>query len=231
MKRIGILGGISHHTTLEYYRRIMDFYTQRKGDLNYPEIIIYSLSHGKFKKYEDTNQLDDYVGYISFGVENLIKSGAECIVLAANSPHRVLEILQARFDIPFISALDSAFHAAMNQGIKRGLLLGIKFTMQSDFYQERFRKGGIELITPNDKEQDAINEIIFHKLTNGKDIDTETKRQIMDIISKYPVDGVVLGCMRLPIFFNDRTVEGLNLVNTLERHIDDILDYAERERH
>jgi aspartate/glutamate racemase len=68
-------------------------------------------------------------------------------------------------------------------------------------------------------------------MTNGKELGAETKRQMIEIISRYPVDGIVLGCMRLPIFFNDKTVEGLNIVNTLERHIEDILTFATQKEY
>jgi aspartate racemase len=227
MKKIGLLGGVSHFTTLEYYSRIMDLYALQYGDLNYPEMVIYSLSHGPFKLYEDTNQIEKYVNYIASGVENLLAAGAEVIALAANSPHRVLPQLQDRFQVPFINALDSAYHAAQNQGIKKGLLLGIKFTMQASFYQERFSRGGIELITPALAEQDEINQIIFKKLINGKPIDEESRQQILGIIANHPADGVILGCMRLPVFFNQQTAPGINLVNALECHINDILNAAE----
>lgn len=225
MKRIGILGGISHYTTIEYYNRIMDLYKSRNNDIDYPEVILYSLSHGRFKKYEDTGQMDEYVDYISQGITGLIHSGAEIIALAANSPHRVLNELKQRFDIPIISALDSACHEAQRQKIRKGLLLGIKFTMQSTFYQERFKEEGIELITPDHQAQDIINDIIFNKF-NGQTIDQPSIDTILNIISGYPVDGVILGCMRLPVFFNEQTVEVPNLVNTLDKHIEEILEKA-----
>ena len=225
MKRIGILGGISHYTTIEYYNRIMNLYKSRFNNIDYPEVILYSLSHGRFKKYEDTLQMVEYVDYISQGITGLIHSGAEIIALAANSPHRVLNELKHRFDIPIISALDSAYHEAQRLKIRKGLLLGIKFTMQSTFYQERFIDGDIELITPDNQEQDLINDIIFNKF-NGQTIDQTSIDTILNIISGYPVDGVILGCMRLPVFFNDQTVQVPNLVNTLDKHIEDILENA-----
>ena len=228
MKKIGIIGGISHHTTIEYYKGIMELYSYRNGDLNFPEIVIHSLSHGKFKKYEDSDDLENYLKYLGSGIKSLIDSGVDFIAMAANSPHRVLDRLQEQIDIPFVSALDSAYKASENQNIKKGLLLGIKFTMQSDFYQKRFAKGGIELITPNLQDQELINEIIFKRLINGKEIDSESKANILKIISAHKVDGVVLACMRLPVFFNDKTVKEINLVNTLEKHIEDILDFAEK---
>jgi len=227
MKRIGILGGISHYTTIEYYTRIMNLYKSIYKDIDYPEIVIYSLSHGRFKDYEDNRQIDEYVDYISQGINGLIHSGAEIIALAANSPHRVLNELKNRFDIPIISAIDSAYNEAQRLNIQKGLLLGIKFTMQSTFYQQRFIEGGIELITPEVREQDIMNDIIFNKF-DGQNIDQHSIDTILNIISGYPVDGVILGCMRLPVFFNDQTVKGLNLVNTLDKHIAAILENAKK---
>jgi len=226
MKKIGILGGISHYTTIEYYNRLMDLYKSQYCTIDYPEIIIYSLSHGLFKEYEDNQQMDEYVDYISYGIERLISAGAEVIALAANSPHRVFDILQNKFEIPIVSAVDSVLKESQKLHIKRGLLLGIKFTMQSTFYQDRFKHAGIDLITPNIEEQDIINDIIFNRLTTGKDIDADSKDHILKIISNYSVDGIILGCMRLPVFFNKRTVPELNLVNTLDQHIEAILEEA-----
>ena len=227
MKRIGILGGISHHTTIEYYSRILNLYRSLYNDINYPEIVIYSLSHGRFKGYEDTNRMDDYVDYISQGINGLIHSGAQIIALAANSPHRVINELKNRFDVPIISAIDSAYHEAQRLNIQKGLLLGIKFTMQSTFYQKRFKEGGIDLITPDNQEQEIINDIIFNKF-NGLTIDQPSIDTILNIISGYPVDGVILGCMRLPVFFNEQTADGVTLVNTLDRHIEEILENAKK---
>lgn len=227
MKRIGILGGISHLTTIEYYTRIMNLYKCLYNDIDYPETVIYSLSHGRFKQYEDNLQLDKYIDYISEGINGLIRSGSEIIALAANSPHRVINELRNRFDILIISAIDSAFQEAQRLNIQKGLLLGIKFTMQSTFYQERFKEGGIELITPDEQEQEILNDIIFNKF-NGQEINQPSIDAISDIISGYPVDGVILGCMRLPVFFNEQTVEGHNLVNTLDKHIAEILEKAKR---
>ena len=228
MKRIGILGGISHYTTIEYYNRLMDIYKIQYGNIDYPEIIIYSLSHGLFKEYEDNQQIDKYIDYISYGIEKLINAGAEVIALAANSPHRVFDILQNKFEIPMVSAVDSVLKESQRLNIKKGLLLGIKFTMQSTFYQDRFRRAGIELITPEIEEQEIINNIIFNKLINGQDIDLESKSQILEVISNHSVDGIILGCMRLPVFFNNKTVPELNLVNTLDKHIEAILEEAMR---
>ena len=228
MKKIGIIGGISHFTTIEYYNRLMDLYKSQYGTLDYPEIIIYSLSHGLFKEYEDNQQIDKYVDYISYGIEKLIIAGAEVIALAANSPHRVFDILQNKFEITMVSAVESALKESQRLNIKKGLLLGIKFTMQSNFYQDKFRHAGIELITPDNEEQEIINNIIYNKLINGQDIDLESKSHILKIILNYSVDGIILGCMRLPVFFNNKTVPELNLVNTLDKHIEAILEEAMR---
>ena len=226
MKKIGILGGISHYSTIEYYRRIIDLYNSMYNSIDYPEIIIYSLSFGRFKKLEDLHNTDEYLDYISQGITGLISSGAGIVALAANSPHSMIKELRDKFDIPIINAIDSAFNEAERLKIKKGLLLGIKFTMQSSFYQDRFKQGSIDLITPNLHEQEIIHDIILHRLVYGQAIDAITSNELLKVISNYEVDGVILGCMRLPIFFNNQTIEGLNLVNTLDKHIEDILNMA-----
>lgn len=226
MKRIGILGGISHYSTLEYYRRIMDLYNRMYNNIDYPEIIIYSLSFGRFKSLEDLNKSQEYLDYISQGLTGLISSGAELIAMAANSPHRMINELREKFDIPIISAIDSAFDEAQRLNIKKGLLLGIKFTMQSTFYQDRFRQGSIELITPNLKDQELVDDIISHRLVYGQAVDPGTRNEIMEVIFNYEVDGAILGCMKLPIFINHQTIKGFNIVDTLDKHVEDILNMA-----
>ncbi len=224
MKKIGLLGGISYNTSIQYYDLIMKKYNRIFNDINYPEIIIYSLSHGKFKSYEDKNDLSDYIDYILYGARYLESAGAELIAFAANSPHKVIEEIRNKINVPIISSLDSAVKGAQSLNIKKGLLLGIKFTMQSTYFQERFETEHIELQVPAEKEQDIIDDIISKEL-NFNIIKESSLEKLLSIIDNYSVDGVVIGCMRLPILLNDTNCN-LPLVNTLDKHTDDIINFA-----
>jgi aspartate racemase len=107
--------------------------------------------------------------------------------------------------------------------MKNLLLLGIKFTMQSTFYQDYSRKLGIRIITPSLKEQNEIDKIIFDELVIGS-FNQESKNRIIQIINNYKVDGVILGCTELPLILNKKDTT-IKLLDTIELHVKAVLDY------
>jgi aspartate racemase len=223
-KRIGILGGISHESTIRYYTYILKKYYARKRDYHYPEAVIFSLDLRKLIGYDERDDLDGYVRYLSTGAKALEKAGADFIVIAANSPHSVFEIVQKRVSIPMISIVDVTARKAQALGLKKLLLTGIKSTMQSTFYPDVFQKYGIEVVTPEDGQQDEINDFVFKELVLGIYKDS-TRKRILDIIGDYEVDGVILGCTELSLMLNQEDIQ-LKLLNTLELHAQAALDFS-----
>jgi aspartate racemase len=223
-KRIGILGGISHESTIRYYTYILKKYYARKRDYHYPEAVIFSLDLRKLIGYDERDDLDGYVRYLSTGAKALEKAGADFIVIAANSPHSVFEIVQKRVSIPMISIVDVTARKAQALGLKKLLLTGIKSTMQSTFYPDVFQKYGIEVVTPEDGQQDEINDFVFKELVLGIHKDS-TRKRILDIIGDYEVDGVILGCTELSLMLNQEDIQ-LKLLNTLELHAQAALDFS-----
>jgi aspartate racemase len=223
-KRIGLIGGVSYQSTVEYYTRIMNKYNDRYNDMEYPEMVIYSLSHGRFKKYEDNRQLNEYVEYIHQAIKALECSKVDFIALAANSPHSVLDQIKKITSTPLISALDSAYNEAKRLRLKKVLLLGIKYTMQSSYFQNRFSDGSISVIVPSPKDQDDIHSIIYDELMKGI-IKDSSKQKLYALFENYHVDGVVLGCMKLPMIL--KTGESkIKFVDTLDLHTTDIINAA-----
>lgn len=221
-KRIGILGGISHESTIKYYEYILKKYYAKKRNYHYPEVVIFSLDLEKLTGFEARDDLDGYVRYIVSGIDSLQKAGAQFIVIAANSPHAVFEIVKKRSKVPLISIVEITAKAAQKKKLKKLLLTGIKFTMQSPFYEEVCQKYGIEVITPSDKEQDIINHLIFKELVLGIFKDS-TREKLLGIINKYDVDGVILGCTELSLILNQEDTK-IPLLNTLELHAQAALD-------
>ena len=223
-KRIGILGGISAESTVEYYRRIIRGYYERRQDYHYPEIIIFSLDFQRFTDFEDAGDRAGYVAEIMSGIDALQGADVDFILMAANSPHAVFDEIEARARVPMLSIVQVTAEAAQARGIHKLLLLGIAFTMQSSFYQEACRRLDIEVLTPSESEQDEINRIIFDELTRG--IFKESSRaRLLAIIDRYPVDGVILGCTELPLILHQRDADVV-LLDTLELHTQAALDYA-----
>ena len=135
IKRIGILGGMSHESTIKYYELILKKYFERFRDYHYPEIVIFSLDFQKVIDFENKKDTEGYVKYMMEGIVSLENSNVDFIIMAANSPHAVFESIRNKAKVPLLSIVEVTANFAKKEGLKKLLLLGIKFTMQSGFYQ------------------------------------------------------------------------------------------------
>jgi aspartate racemase len=223
-RRIGILGGISHESTAKYYELILKKYFEEFSNYYYPEIVIFSLDFQKFTDYEDNNDMEGYLNYIMEGINSLEKSEVDFIIMAANSPHAVFDSVNEKAKVPMLSIAEITAEKARQQSLQKLLLLGIKFTMQSTFYQNVCRAKGIELITPDKDEQDTINGIIFNDLCVGN-FTEEAKKKLLGIINNYDVEGVILACTELPLILHQEDSDK-SFLNTLKLHAEAALEYA-----
>lgn len=220
-KRIGLLGGISYESTIKYYELLMQRYFKKKQDYYYPEIVIYSLDFQKFTDLENSGNTQEYINYIVSGVDALKKAGVDFVAMAANSPHAVFPQVQAKAQVPMISIVKVIAEEAKKRAIQKALLLGIKFTMQSRFYHDVFKKNGIEIVTPKEKEQDEINRIIFQELVIGIK-KPESKKTFLTIIEAYDADAVILGCTEIPLLISEHDTRKI-VLDPLSLHVDAIL--------
>ncbi|MFX1454456.1 MAG: aspartate/glutamate racemase family protein [Promethearchaeota archaeon] len=223
MNRIGILGGMSYESTLKYYELILQNYYEKINDYNYPEIIIFSLNFQKVIDYERGDKKELYIDYLMSGIKSLESAGVTFISMAANSPHAVYYDLVRLTEIPILSIVKVTIKKAKYQNLKTLLLLGIKFTMQSTFYQDYAKSLGIKIITPSVQEQDEIDKIIFSELVIGIN-KQESKERLIEIINSYEIDGVILGCTELPLILNQKDTK-ITLLDTVELHVEAIIDY------
>ena len=221
--RIGILGGMSFQSTIKYYDLVLNEYYERYKDYNYPEIVIFSLDFQKVIDYELSEDRAKYIEYLMTGINSLENAGSSFIIMAANSPHAVYEDLMKLSKVPILSIVQATIEKAKQESMQKLLLLGIKFTMQSTFYQESGKKLGIDIITPSNEEQDEINKIIFNELVIGF-FKQESKKFLIRIINDYDVDGVILGCTELPLILNQNDTK-IRLLDTVELHVEAALNY------
>ena len=226
MKKIGILGGMSYESTIKYYDLILQNYYNSYNDYNYPEILIYSLNFQKVIDYELSNDTPKYVEYLMGGINSLQKGGADFIIMAANSPHAVYDDLIQKTNLPILSIVEATAEKALEMELNKLLLIGIKFTMQSSFYQRIFENSNMQVITPVDIEQDLIDQIIFDELVIGK-FKNESKQKLLEIIHNYEVDGVILGCTEIPLMLHKNDTN-IKLLDTIEIHVEATLKFAMR---
>jgi len=223
VNRIGILGGMSYESTIKYYDLILEKYYENFNDYNYPEILIFSLNFQKLIDYELGGNRAKYVEYLMSGIKSLENGGATFIVMAANSPHAVYNDLENLSKVPILSIVKATAEKARKENMRKLLLLGIKFTMQNTFYQNYCKELGIEVITPSNEQQNMIDKIIFDELVIGF-YKHESKEKLLQIIKRYKVDGVILGCTELPLILTQNDTR-IKLFDTLRIHVDATLDY------
>ena len=226
-KRIGILGGMSPESTVEYYQHITRTYTQRFGDYGYPDIIIYSVSFQPYVDWPNEHRWDLVAQGLSQAAQSLEAAGADFIVIATNTMHLVLDQVRASIQIPVLSLLDVVGEAILATGIKTAGLLGTRFTMEKNLYQDALAHKGITVLIPDADDREVVNRVIYDELVAGQ-IRAESRAGYVDIIKKLAArgaQGVILGCTEIPLLVSEADA-GLPLFDTTLLHAEAALDYA-----
>lgn len=225
-KKIGILGGMGPESTIKYYKSIINNYIKQNSNLDFPEIIVYSVNFGDMNRLLEFGSKNEYLNSLIECIKNLANAGADFVIIAANTPHLVIKGLKEKSPIPILSIVNVTLNRAKERGLKRLLLLGTKHTMQSDFYREEAEMLNLELMVPDESEQNLINEILYRELVMGI-IKKESKGKILEIIKKYEnaIDGIILGCTELPLIISQRDTT-LPVLNTIEIHARAALRYS-----
>jgi aspartate racemase len=226
-KRIGILGGMSPESTVEYYRYITRAYTERFGDYGYPEIIIYSVSFQPYVDWPGQDRWDLVARGLSEAAQSLEAAGADFIVIATNTMHLVFDQVQASVSVPMLSLLDAVGDAILARGIKTVGLLGTKFAMEKGFYQDALAQRGITILVPDEKGREYVNTVIYDELVAGQ-IRNESRAGFVTIINELAergAEGVILGCTEIPLLVSEQDA-GMPLFDTTVIHAEAALNYA-----
>jgi aspartate racemase len=226
-KRIGILGGMSPESTVEYYQYITHSYTDRFGDYGYPEVIIYSVSFQPYVDWPEQDRWDLVAQGLSEVAQKLEAAGADFIVIATNTMHLVFDQVQASVSVPMLSLLDAVGDAIQARGMKTVGLLGTKFTMEKTFYQDALARRGITVLVPDEEDREYVNAVIYDELVAGQ-IRDESRAGFVAIIKRLAergAEGVILGCTEIPLLVSEEDA-GVPLFDTTVIHAEAALNYA-----
>ncbi len=201
MKILGLIGGISWVSTIDYYKAINEGINERLGGLNFSTCIIYSFNYSDIKKNNDNNDWESTFKMISEACENLKQSGAQAIVLCANTMHLIANRVEEKVGLPVIHIATATAAEIKKQNLKKVALLGTKFTMELDFFTSKLKEQNIEAIIPDEADREFIHYTIFEELGRGL-IKEESKKRYISIINKLKdkgAEGVILGCTEIPL--------------------------------
>jgi len=202
MKKIGLIGGMSWESTIEYYRIINEEINKRLGGLHSAKIIMYSFDFDEIEKFQSQGRWDSATDVMIEVAKRIEKAGAEIILICTNTMHKMFAQVEESVTIPVLHILDATAEAIKSKEIKKVGLLGTKFTMTQEFYKERLmRIHGIEVIIPGEQDMEKVNKIIYEELCRGKikESSKELLKQIIERLVNEGAEGIVLGCTELPL--------------------------------
>jgi len=222
MKTVGIIGGIGPGSTIEYYRHMVATYREQRPDGSYPAIIINSINMKKMLDMIAGNELVEVTSYLVEEVQRLARAGAECGLLAANTPHIVFDEISRQSPIPLISIVQTTCAAAKTLGLSKLGLFGTRFTMQGRFYPNVFVPHGVTLAVPTEAEQTYIHDKYMNELLNGVFL-PETRARLLAIVDRLMeqehIQGLVLGGTELPLILTGTTHRGIPFLDTTRIHV------------
>jgi aspartate racemase len=227
MRTIGLVGGTGWVSTAEYYRTINEEVNRRLGGLNAAKCILVSLNYAEV---DACNQRGDESGVLSLvldGSERLARAGAECIMICANTLHQFADDVERKTGIPLIHIATATAREISKNRLSKVGLLGTRQTMEKDFYHERLRKAGIEVIVPAAGEREFIQYAIMNELLKGRFLH-ESKmrfREIIEMLRSQGAEGIVLGCTEIPLLVRKEDIN-IPLFNTLVIHSMAAVDFA-----
>lgn len=223
MKKIGLVGGISWTSTLDYYKYINQGINERLGGLNSAECIIYSLNFLDVQNKGWTNSFD----LLFDACKNLASSNVDAIVLCANTAHLFADEIQSKIDIPIIHIAEATGIEIRKKNLSKVGLLGTKFTMEMDFYRNKLKEYNIETIVPSDKKNiEEIQDIVKNELGRGR-IRKESKEKFIGYANgliERGAEGIILGCTEIPMLIGQEDFK-LPVFDTTKIHVESIINF------
>jgi aspartate racemase len=227
MKTIGMIGGTTWHSTVDYYRAVNELVAARLGGLHSAKLILCSVDFHEFQPPPDPAGWDRVAAGFHDLALRLEHAGAECLMLCANTPHLIADRVTKDLRIPLIHIADATAKAIESVKLTKVGLLGTRFTMEHPFYVDRLARSGIATIVPEEDDRAFVHRTIFEEL--GKGVFTKETRAaylaIIDRLVTRGAQGIILGCTELPMLIKASDC-ATPLFDTTRIHATAAVDFA-----
>lgn len=229
MKKIGMLGGMSWESTSTYYKLLNEEIKSRLGGLHSARLVLSSVDFEEIEKFQHSSRWDETARILSDEAKSVQNAGAEFLLICTNTMHKVAPQIEKNIDIPILHIADATGQKLKEDGIEKVILLGTKFTMTEDFYKNRIsEKFGIEVIIPNEAEQNIIHDVIYKELCLGT-INKKSRDEYIKIIKRLEeqneAQGVILGCTEIAMLIKQGYVD-IPIYDTTKLHVLKAIDYC-----
>lgn len=227
MKTIGLLGGMSWESSLNYYRLINQEIKSRLGGFHSAKLIMHSVDFAEIEALQRRDDWDASAKILCDAATGLQAAGADCVLIGANTMHIVAPQIEQTVDIPLIHIADATAQAILAQNMTKIGLLGTAYTMQKNFFKDRLAQHGIETIVPAKEEQEQVHRIIFEELCQGI-INPDSKQAYLNCIDNLinqGAQGIILGCTEIGLLIDNNDTSAA-LFDTTIIHTNAAIDFA-----
>lgn len=227
MKKVGILGGMSYASSLHYYERINQQVNARLGRLHCAEMLLYNVNFQVLREHMLKNEWDKIASILTEDAKCLEKAGADFLVIATNTMHKIASSIEKNIQIPLLHIGDCVASSCKKAHISKVGLLGTRFTMEENFMKDKLKENGIIAVVPRSLEEICeVDRIIFDELCKEQ-IKESSKAYYIQVIEKMikeeQIEGVILGCTEIEMLIKPEDLS-IPVFDTTKAHIDSIVE-------
>jgi aspartate racemase len=228
MKTIGLIGGMSWESSIEYYRIINEIVKEKLGGLHSAKSVMVSVDFAEIEPLQHERRWDETAKILIAAAQNVERGGGDFVVICTNTMHKVAEEVQEHIQIPLMHIADATAERIKSEGLNKVGLLGTKFTMEEAFYRDRLiEKHGLEIVIPPEDERGIVHRVIYDELCLGetKAESKEAYVRIMDHLVEGGAEGIILGCTEISLLVcqGDSSVP---LFDTTRIHAEAAVEFA-----
>lgn len=228
MKTIGLLGGMSWQSTLDYYRAINEGVNKALGGLHSARIAMYSVDFEPIEKLQHQGDWQETAQLLSAAARHVQAAGADFMLLCTNTMHKVAPAIEAALEIPLLHIADATAEALLAENFATVGLLGTSFTMEQDFYKGRLaNRFGLQVLVPNREDRQVVHNVIYQELCLGI-TSPEAKVKYLRIIDDLIVQGaeaIILGCTEIGTLIKPDDAN-IRIIDTTAIHAAKAVEYA-----
>ncbi|MDF2709032.1 MAG: putative protein YgeA [Nonomuraea muscovyensis] len=226
-RTIGLIGGMSWESSAEYYRLLNEETRRRLGGHHCARSVLLTVD---FAEIEAMQRAGDWAGagrVLAEAATTVERAGAGLVLLCTNTMHQVADAVEAALGVPLVHIVDATARRVVAAGMTRVGLLGTRFTMEMDFYRDRMRRHGVEVVVPDEPERTLVHDVIYQELTRNR-VESSSRdayRRIMAGLADRGAEGIVLGCTEITLLVGPED-SPVPVFDSTRIHVETALDLA-----
>lgn len=205
MKTIGIIGGLSWHSSLQMYEYINRYVADKLGQYNNAKVVLVNVNLQEIF----VTRLHEQEQVMLEGAKQVESAGCDFYMICSNTMHKHVPFLESHISTPILHIADATADEILKKGIKKIGLMGTRITMESDFYGGRLRSKGLEVLIPGETDREFIDHVLYHETGIGI-VNPDSARRFYEIAQRLydaGAEGIILGCTEIGMLMQQEHTE------------------------